>query len=732
MQLSTAATGRISWGRLKPVLFLLVFSGLVTALHFTTLRKTFGDWTWSVPVDDTYIHLHYARGIANGHPFQYHSGDGYSTGCTSPLYVVLLAGFFTAGLDGLELVPVTIALGGVWLFLTLLLLLHIGKQLHNPTAGRLAAALWGTWGFTWYCMHCGMETGLWVSMILAVFSAFIGWTRQASLVPRWYMLLLAGLLPLTRPEGIVLLGVLGLVALHRIAVRRPWRKWPLPMGAWSLALLPAGCYYLANRLLTGTFSTAGMTSKSLLHAPYMWPNQRLARYAEQLFESAQHFLSGEDPLFLATAVTLPGLAALGAMAMRERSRKVSGPFLVLGLWTLLLLLFASGHYIRIARWERYYLPFFLFITLGAGFALTWIARAVSRPWLAAAAAMVLIFYQGDSSVRWVKKYAADLTTIHEKQASAARAAKAMPAGTRLLVCDAGAIPYLSGKWTFDLVGLTTPVGYNYFRNGVGSRFELFERLPEKKRPTHIAAYGFCLWHGAEGTILSMHRDLMIAELAEQDAGTGHLPLTRYEGWDVVDRVDIADLHSEAAHDYSQSTRGTIQDNIVHRDRPPGEELAPQVADGGRLVGEKHSMSFSAQARKPLKLVARFTVGLDVRLELEVGGQTFPVKLDATAMQQWREITVQLPAARVKAHNKLTVRTVNGAPFHAYHYFFLQKGKKRAAARIAPTKDQGTQPVGEGLAPSRKIDPDPVGEGEFGSSPPRIVTPPAPLSPAQGS
>ena len=190
--MGTAATeGR--WGRIKVVLFLLVFCGLVTALHFTTLRKTFGDWTWSVPVDDTYIHLHYARGIANGHPFQYHAGDGYSTGCTSPLYVVLLAGFFTAGLDGLELVPVTIALGGVWLFLTLLLLLRLGKQLYNPTAGRLAAALWGTWGFAWYCMHCGMETGLWVVMILAVLSAFISWSRQASPAPRWYMLLLAGL-----------------------------------------------------------------------------------------------------------------------------------------------------------------------------------------------------------------------------------------------------------------------------------------------------------------------------------------------------------------------------------------------------------------------------------------------------------------------------------------------------------------------------------------------------------
>jgi len=666
------------WRRLGPVLILILFCSLVTALHFTTLRKTMNGWNWSVPVDDTYIHLHYARGIASGHPFRYHAEDGYSTGCTSPLYVALLSGFFVAGLDGMDMVPVTLLLGGVWLLLSMLLLMRVGAQLDNPSAGRLAAALWGTWGFTWYCTHCGMETGLWIVMILALLSTFIAWTRQQGLTPRWPLLLVAALVPLTRPEGIVLLGVVGLVALHRIARACPPRQWVRPMAAWAVALVPTAAYYLVNRILTGTFSTAGMTSKSLLHAPYMDGTDRLVRYGEQLLETAAHFLTGQDPYYLSMAVSLPGLAAVGAMAFRnsERPLKERGPYLVIGLWTVLLLLFASAHYIRIARWERYYLPFFLMIIMGQGFFLTWVARAVARPWFGAMAVIVLIFFQGDNNVRWIKKYAADITTIHEKQASAARAARALPKGSRLLVCDAGAIPYLSGKWTFDLVGLTTPLGHNYFRNGVGSRFELFERLPKKKRPTHIAAYGFCLWHGAEGEIISMHRDMMIAEIAEKDAGSGHAPLTRYEGWKVVDRVDVGDMHNEAAHGYVHKEQGKIADNIVHRDPPPDEPTAAQVADGGRLVVDRHSMRFSAQPGKALKIVARFTVGLNVKLQLEVGGQAFPVKLDVEETPQWREITVSVPAARVKAENTLMVRTINGAAFHAYHYFFLQKGKSK--------------------------------------------------------
>ncbi len=661
----------VNFARMRGVLLLAAFCVLVTVLHFYVLRKEFRSWTWSVPVDDTYIHLHYARGIANGHPFQYHPGDGYSTGCTSPLYVVLLAIPFAAGLDGMDLVPVTMGLGAVWLFFTMALLIRIGRQLHNVTAGRLAAALWGTWGFTWYSMHCGMETGLWVTMILATLSCFISWTRRASGIPRWYEVGAAALLPLTRPEGVVLLGVLGLVALARIW-RRRHRGWIKPCLAWAAALVPVGAYYITNKALTGTFSTAGMTSKSLLHAPYMWPYQRIARYVEQLFESGQHFLAGEDPLWLGLGLTLPGLAAVLALAMRERARKVSGPYLVMGLWMVLLLIFASAHYIRIARWERYYLPFFMFASLGAGFALTWAARAVKRPQLAAAVAAVLIFYQGDSTIRWVKQYMADLTTIHTKQASAARAARALPAGSRLVVCDAGAIPYLSGKWTFDIVGLTSPLGYNYFRNGVGSRFEMFERLPKKKRPTHIAAYGFCLWHGSQGTILSMHRDMMVAELADKDARTGHLPITRYKGWSVVDQVDVADLHSEDDHDYGMTTRGAIQDNIVHRGIPDGDGIQKQVADGGRLVADRERMTFWATAGKDLKIVARYTVGLEVNLILDAGGREFPVKLEPTATNGWSEVTVQIPGSRIKRVNTLEVRTVNRAPYHAYHYFFLQK------------------------------------------------------------
>jgi hypothetical protein len=457
----------------------VLLAAAVTTIHFVALRQELPG-QWSVPVDDTYIHLQYARSIVKGHPFQYHRGDGYSTGSTSPLYAVLLAPFVAVELDGTRAVPVTLLLGGVWLALTFLLLLRLGRQLGSPLAGWAAAALSCTWGFVWICYFGGMETGLWVTLILAAASSFVAWSRQADPRPRSWTMISAGLLPLVRPEGLFLL-----VALLTVVAWRLWRRSATSRSAWlrwSLVLLPTALYYLVNLILTGRFSTAGMVSKSLLHAPYLGAAEKASRFFDQFLETLRLFLAGGDPLYLNLWVTLPGLTALAALAVHEWARRSRGPRLLLCGWAIIALLAASMHNIRITHWTRYYLPGFVLVLLGTGFAIAWLARGLRRRWLGVGAVAALLLVQAEQTQRWIKVYRRDVSAIHNKQAAGARAVMRLPVSARVLVCDAGAIPYFSRRWTFDIVGLTTPLRWNYFRNGVGSRFELFERLPPERRP----------------------------------------------------------------------------------------------------------------------------------------------------------------------------------------------------------------------------------------------------------
>jgi hypothetical protein len=645
----------------------------VTAIHLDAASGGEGRADWSIPVDDTYIHLQYARSIARGHPFAYHPGDGFSTGSTSPLYAILLAPGFLVGLDGLQLVPVVIVLGGVWLLLSLLLILRLGRQLEHPIAGQAAAVLWGSWGFTWFCLYGGMETGLYVCLILATASLAIEWSRQADLRPRPLLCVAAGALPLTRPDGLfLLLALLGIAGLR--ALRGPRRVGG--RGALlrvALLLSPTLIYFLLTRLLTGSFSTAGMVSKSLLHAPYLGADEKALRFLNQLLESIRGFLGGGDPLFLSPLIAIPGIAALLALATRElrRTRGLCGPRALLAAWMLLALAAASMHLIKIAQWTRYYLPCFVLVILGAGLAFAWIAQALRRPQLAIGLAVALALLQGEPAIRWVKKFSADALVIHQKQTAAARAVGKLPPGARVLVCDAGAIPYLSRRWSFDIVGLTTRLRGNPFRNGVGSRFELFESLPPDRRPTHVAAYDFCLWPGARGAPLGVFHDLVVAPLIEAGAGSGEQPGRVLSGKArVVDRLDLADLESEAGHRYRQRPAGSIVDNLLRRARLPGQPRL--IVDGGRRVvtGE---LRFELKARPATRatILLRTSQETPVRLELLLGKGRVATELAPIPPSAFSEAVLELPAGIVEEKNAIQLRAPAPTPYVLYHVFLVQ-------------------------------------------------------------
>ena len=648
------------------MLVAVLLAASVTAVHFIALRQELPG-QWSVPVDDTYIHLHYARSIAHGHPFHYHRGDAYSTGSTSPLYALLLAPFVAVGLDGPRAVPLTLILGGVWLGLCFLVLLRLGRQLGSPTAGRVAAALFCTWGFVWLCFYGGMETGFYLTVILATASSFISSTHRADPRPRLTTLLLAASLPLIRPEGLFLLGALLAIAAWRLWHRGSRVAWI----RWGLALLPTALYYLSNLLLAGRLSTAGMVSKSLLHAPYLDAGEKASRFESQILEAVRQFLGGGDPLYLSLWVALPGLAALATLAAHERARRSVGPYLLLCGWMVISLLSASMHNIRIAQWTRYYLPSFVLVVLGAGLAIGWLAQGLHRRWLAAGIGAALLLFQAEQTQRWLKIYQRDVAVIHTKQGGAARAVARLPESARVLVCDAGAIPYYSRRWTFDIVGLTTPLRWNDFRNGVGSRFELFERLPPRRRPDYVAAYDFCLWPGARGAPIGVFHDLVVAPMAERGAGSGEQPARPLPaGAQVVAELDVADLESEAAHGYRLRPAGSIADNLLRRGRVgTGSAL---ITDGGRLVRGEERFRLRARAGQAATLILRSHQDGPATVRLRFGAEEHALQLPPTAGGQFAETSLPLPAHAVREQNLVAIQA-SGA-YASYHYFLVQGGR----------------------------------------------------------
>src|SRR5215475_14475792 len=190
-QSSTALTSRVdSWvviaiAALIAVLFYLISSEVIFRIGF--------------PLDDSWIHLTYARNLAEHGEWAFRIGER-SSGSTAPLWTVLLA---TGFLIGLAPYVWTYLLG--WAVLTLMAVYaeNLSRKLVPLYTSRVPwAGLFFVFAshLTWSAVS-GMETLLHGLIILVVLGNLIDGSHRYLALG-----LLAGLSLWVRPDGLTLLG----------------------------------------------------------------------------------------------------------------------------------------------------------------------------------------------------------------------------------------------------------------------------------------------------------------------------------------------------------------------------------------------------------------------------------------------------------------------------------------------------------------------------------------------
>src|SRR5690606_35427477 len=90
-----------------------------------------------VPLDDVYIHHAFARSLAQGSPFEWIPGNGYSSGETAPLYAIVLALGWLVGFRG----PWLGAFGALVAVASLAFVVRAVHALVRPAPPLLAWAL---------------------------------------------------------------------------------------------------------------------------------------------------------------------------------------------------------------------------------------------------------------------------------------------------------------------------------------------------------------------------------------------------------------------------------------------------------------------------------------------------------------------------------------------------------------------------------------------------------------
>lgn len=422
------------------------------------------------PLDDAWIHQTYARNLARSGQLAFTPGIP-SAGSTAPLWSLLLSLGYVLRLPYQAW---TYGLGLACLGLTGWTVARLGRRLfpRQPAVGLLAGLFClFEWHLAWAAVS-GMETILfvWLSALLVERARAPERVQPSGRGrPEFWLGLLGGLLVLTRPEGIGLVGLLALELAYRrlragespVSLLRRWAWLGLGLG---LLLAPYVAFHLAQTGLPfpNTFYAKQAEYRVVL-ATFPWWWRLFGSFGPQV-ETVQGvfrviFIGGQ-------LLLLPGLLFGAWLTFKERR---AGLVLLWSWWFGYLLLYGLRLPVTYQH-GRYQIPAIPWlILLGVwGSACLWQRLPRRRlVWRAAGQALVLatvlllLAFTGIGAAA----YGRDVRFIESEMVAAARWLDRR-AGAEALVAahDIGAIGYFTQRPLIDLAGLVTPEVIPFMRD----------------------------------------------------------------------------------------------------------------------------------------------------------------------------------------------------------------------------------------------------------------------------
>jgi hypothetical protein len=643
---------------------------------------------WSAPLDDVFIHFDFARAIARGHPFEWSEGNGYSSGGTSALYPFVLAFGYWIGFRKLYGSQTLMLWAGIVACVSVLLLLWWSRRafrdLPRWTTYLAPPALLGIGVLDW-SFFSGMEVAFFLALWAGTFIAYDNLVRGKPDEPPerrpWTRAGILGgcgaLLVATRPEAIALTLVFALFVAFTFRARAGAKHAALVS---AIVFVPGLCVTLgfafANRILTGDFTAAGALVKLEMYHPHLDRQQVFdawvfhSRY--QLLRVAEYHLGEVKPIFARPIFGwIPFLLALVALVPKQTRRTALLLIVSAIVWVLVVAL--NGQ----VRWqnERYTMPALAWVllaaALGAG-ALVSRNFALGRRGLylrvfsTACVATLVVSFAIQHQPRFrdqVWFFGRASRNIRDQHIRVGRLLREMqPPVRRVLVGDAGAIPYASDLPALDIIGLGGQRGLPFARatrQGVGAAVELIERMQPGDRPEIMAIYpswwgAFPLWFGQElasvpvsGNVICGGAEKVIYRADWSALERESRPDTLLEGERVVDAIDFADIVSEREH----ALELTRLPAFVEMKRLPHlDDAAKEVFDAGRVVPEGGISRFrlyGVERGHKTRIVLRFSPASAAKLKLFVD-DALAGEFDLVHADGWVEQSVVLDTERAGA------------------------------------------------------------------------------------
>jgi len=624
--------------------------------------------TWSAPLDDVFIHFDFARETARGKPFQWSEGAGYSSGGTSLLYPFVLAVGYLLGFRKLDLMAWAAIVACVSVFALLLAARRLCLGLPRATTYLLPPCVLCVGALDW-SLFSGME----VALFLALWGgAVIAWDDLSRLAqnPQANLSKASALLGLwgagivaTRPEGGAALCVLAVSALWRARQRAPREVVKLLAFAGAPALCVLLAHGIANRILTGESTAAGALVKLEMNHPFFTPqavwDAWLFHLKYQVLRVTQYHFS-DTPVYGWIAWLLAAVPFFFASTRRA----------ALVLWasviSWMMIVALNGQ----VRWqnERYTMPAVAWLLLASTLGLSvLLAQAIrSRKLGSYAVAALALLAAGCFSYHQAPRFREQLwffgrasRNILDQHLTAGALIRhdAALQSKRVLVGDAGAIPYASDVPALDVIGLGGFRGLPFARatrTNIAAAVELIERIPSAERPDLLAIYpgwwsDFPLWFGTRvgevpvrGNVICGGASKVLYRPRWEPLEHSGVPFSLAPGERVLDSVDPADLVNEKEHRYTLSVKhiGFVFMKLLPNPARPREDLW----DAARIVPPGVSESFRLRnlpPDKPLVLVLRSAPTAKAEFDVRSAGRVLG-HVQLTPKDGWVETRVTLP------------------------------------------------------------------------------------------
>ncbi len=436
--------------RLRLVLALLALAA--AGLYFQGELGALGGMGF--PLDDSWIHLQFAKNLAAGQGLSYNPGVA-STGSTAPLWTALLAlGFLVPGGAILVSKLLGVALHLVAVDASYVLARRLGlSQGLAALAGLLTLA---TYWLVWSALS-GMEIPLFLALSLWGTNLHLAERRDPSRLPA--ALPVIALSALARPEGLLLLALA--VADRLLIIERgedglrlavpPWRQLAIGLGLAALALLPTLLYYqvVGGSMFPSTFAVKAQPQ-------VRWPNLRFLHTLLGIYFKPHPWL------------TLAGATGLVRLAERAGTREDRG--LLPGLWLLAFpvaysTLAAPGATHLFGNFGRYFFPLFPTLVVLGCLGIEPVFRLFAARWrppalrlglagvlLAALVAPTVVALFGN-----VALYTRNVTNITDGDVRLGlEIATHVPPQAVVALEDIGAVKFLAPNPILDIVGLVSP------------------------------------------------------------------------------------------------------------------------------------------------------------------------------------------------------------------------------------------------------------------------------------